>query len=200
MDSFPARALLSALTAGTSSLEAPPELAANFRMKTDSCVCSIPYRSSSGDGSVHRIARRGGHSGCAHRALATARNLAGAFRNAKRRCGRLARKISRYRQKWPANFRADCVRVVQLARVPLGIGTIAPVSGSSSGRATSTIRGSGFKAGVTASIGGKSAVVTLVDINTPKIVTFALNPGKYGIAITNSDGEAASLDASFIAN
>jgi len=76
----------------------------------------------------------------------------------------------------------------------------APVSGSSSGRATLTIRGSGFKAGVTATIGGKSAAVTLVDMNTLKIVTPALNPGKYGMVISNSDGEAASLDASFIAN
>jgi hypothetical protein len=63
-----------------------------------------------------------------------------------------------------------------------------------------TIRGGGFKAGLTATIGGKSAAVTLVDMNTVKIVTLARNPGKYGIVITNSDCEAASRDASFIAN
>jgi hypothetical protein len=51
-----------------------------------------------------------------------------------------------------------------------------------------------------ASIGCKSAVMTLVDMNTLKMVTPALNPGKYGIAITNSDGQAASLDAYFIAD
>ena len=73
---------------------------------------------------------------------------------------------------------ASGLTIVQLARVPLGIGTIAPVSGSSSSRATLTIRGSGFKAGVTATIGGKSAAVTLVDMNTLKIVTPALNLGK----------------------
>src|SRR6266849_2932100 len=95
---------------------------------------------------------------------------------------------------------ASGLTIVQLARVPLGIGTIAPVSGSSSSRATLTIRGSGFKAGVTATIGGKSAAVTLVDMNTLKIITPALNAGKYGMVISNCDGEAASLNASFIAN
>jgi hypothetical protein len=90
--------------------------------------------------------------------------------------------------------------VVQLSRVPLGIGTIAPVSGSSSGGATLTIRGSGFRTGVTATIGGKSAAVTLDDMDTLKIVTPALNPGKYGIVISDSEGETASLDASFTAN
>jgi len=63
-----------------------------------------------------------------------------------------------------------------------------------------TIRGSGFKAGVTASIGGKSAAVALVDMKALKIVAPALNPGKYGIVISNSGGEAASRDASFIAD
>jgi hypothetical protein len=37
-------------------------------------------------------------------------------------------------------------------------------------------------------------------MNALKVVMPALNPGKYGMVITNSGGEAASLDASFIAN
>jgi len=95
---------------------------------------------------------------------------------------------------------ASGLTVVHLARVPLRSGTIAAASGSSYGGATLTIRGSGFKAGVTATIGGKSAAVTLIDMNTLRIVAPALNPGKYGIVISNSDGEAASLDTSFTAN
>jgi hypothetical protein len=95
---------------------------------------------------------------------------------------------------------ASGLTVIQLARVPLGIGTITPASGSSSGGATLTIRGSGFQTGATATIGGKSVAVTFADMNTLKITTPALNAGKCRIAVTNPDGEMTSLDASFTAN
>jgi IPT/TIG domain-containing protein len=95
---------------------------------------------------------------------------------------------------------ASGLTVVQLARVPLGIGTITPASGPSSGGATLTIRGSGFETGASATIGGKAVAVTFVDMNTLKIAAPALNAGKYRITVTNSDGETTSLDASFTAN
>jgi hypothetical protein len=95
---------------------------------------------------------------------------------------------------------ASGLTVVRLARVPLGIRTIAPASGSSSGGATLTVRGSGFQTGATATIGSKSVAVTFVDMNTLKIVAPALNAGKYRIAVTNPDGETTALDASFTAN
>jgi hypothetical protein len=57
---------------------------------------------------------------------------------------------------------------VQLARVPLGIATIAPASGASSAGATLAIGSSGFQAGMTATIGGKTAAVTVVDMNRLK--------------------------------
>jgi len=90
--------------------------------------------------------------------------------------------------------------VVQLARVPLGIGTTTPASAASSGGTTLTIRGSGFQTGVKATIGGKSGAATLVDMNTVKIITPALNVGKHAITIINTDGETTSLDAGFTAN
>jgi hypothetical protein len=37
-------------------------------------------------------------------------------------------------------------------------------------------------------------------MNTLKVTTPALNAGKYRVAVTNSDGETTSLDASFTAN
>src|SRR5258708_3095085 len=46
--------------------------------------------------------------------------------------------------------------VMQLATVPLAIGTISPASTSASGGATLTIRGSGFQSGPTVAINGKS--------------------------------------------
>ena len=95
---------------------------------------------------------------------------------------------------------ASGLTVVQLARVPLAIGTITPASGSSSGGATLTIRGSGFQTGATAAIGGKSVAITFVDMNTLRVATPALDAGKYRVAVTNPDGETTSLDASFTAN
>ena len=44
--------------------------------------------------------------------------------------------------------------IIQLAAVPLGIGTIAPATVSAAAGATLTIRGSGFQSGATASING----------------------------------------------
>jgi IPT/TIG domain len=51
--------------------------------------------------------------------------------------------------------------VVKLAAVPLAIGRVSPSIVAASGRATITIRGSGFQAGITTTIGGKSAAVQL---------------------------------------
>src|SRR4029077_1509999 len=50
---------------------------------------------------------------------------------------------------------ASGLTIIQLANVPLAIGTISPVSVPASGGATLTIRGSGFQSGATISIGGK---------------------------------------------
>jgi len=90
--------------------------------------------------------------------------------------------------------------VVQLAAVPLGIGTIAPSAVAATGGANLTIRGSGFQSGTTLTINGKPASVTFKDANTLLVVTPSLTPGSQQIAITNPDGETVSLDAAFIAN
>src|SRR5712692_445174 len=90
--------------------------------------------------------------------------------------------------------------IVQLAAVPLGIGTIAPATVAASGGATLTIRGSGFQSATTLTINGKPASVTFKDANTLLVVTPSLTPGSQQIVITNPDGEAVSLDAAFLAN
>lgn len=90
--------------------------------------------------------------------------------------------------------------VVQLAAVPLGIGTISPASVAASGGTTLNIRGSGFQSGTTVSISGKNAIVTLKDINTLSVVTPSLTPGPQRITITNLDGETTSLDVAITAN
>src|SRR5258708_23039521 len=72
---------------------------------------------------------------------------------------------------------ASGLTVVQLANVPLGIGTISPASGSVSGGTALTIRGSGFQTGTAVGIGGKTAIVTFKDVNTLTVTTPALAAG-----------------------
>ncbi len=95
---------------------------------------------------------------------------------------------------------ASGLTVVQLANVPLGIGTISPASGSVSGGTALTIRGSGFQTGTAVGIGGKTAIVTFKDVNTLTVTTPALAAGPQQIIITNPDGETAALDAAFTAD
>src|SRR5712691_300742 len=90
--------------------------------------------------------------------------------------------------------------VVQLAVVPLGIGTVSPSTVAAAGGAILTIRGSGFQSGATVAINGKTASVTFKDASTLSAVVPSLTPGAQQITITNPDGETVSLDASFTAN
>lgn len=92
------------------------------------------------------------------------------------------------------------ITIVKLANVPLGIGSLSPATGPSTGGTQITIRGSGFASGAMVTIGGKSATVTLKDMNTLTIVTPAMSTGAQRVAITNPDGTAVSWDAAFIAN
>jgi IPT/TIG domain len=92
------------------------------------------------------------------------------------------------------------ITIVQLAAVPLGIGSISPSTVAASGGATITIRGSGFQSGAAVTLNGKTASVTFKDINTLLVLTPSLTPGSQQMAIMNPDGETVSLDAAFTAN
>ena len=89
--------------------------------------------------------------------------------------------------------------VVQLSRVPLGIGTLNPAAGSAAGGTTVTLRGSGFQSGITATLGGKSATVTFTDMNTLTVTTPQVSAGTQQLVLTNPDGESVFLDAAFLA-
>jgi hypothetical protein len=97
-------------------------------------------------------------------------------------------------------FTTSGLTVVQLATVPLSIGTISPASAPALGGAMLTIRGSGFQSAATVTIGGKSAATTLVDMNTLTVTTPPLTAGPQQIIITNPNGDSYSLDAAFTAN
>jgi len=90
--------------------------------------------------------------------------------------------------------------VIQLATVPLSIGTISPASAPAEGGTTLAIRGSGFQSGAAVTVGGKNAAATFVDVNTLTLVTPALTPGSQQITITNPNGDSYTLDAAFTAN
>jgi hypothetical protein len=92
------------------------------------------------------------------------------------------------------------VTVLQLANVPLGIGTLSVTSGPAAGGTAITLRGSGFQSATQVSFNGKSATVTFVDKNTLTLLTPALSVGPQQLTLTNPDGETVSLDAAFTAN
>jgi len=89
--------------------------------------------------------------------------------------------------------------IVQLAKVPLAVGTLSPFSGPAAGGVTVTVRGSGFQNGITATLGGKSAVVTWRDMNTLTFTTPVMATGAQKFTLTNPDGESVSRDAAFLA-
>jgi hypothetical protein len=90
--------------------------------------------------------------------------------------------------------------VLQLANVPLSIGTIFPSSALAAGGTTLTLRGSGFQPGVNVMIGAKAASANFVDINTLTVTIPALAPGPQQIIVTNSNGDSYSLEAAFTSN
>jgi hypothetical protein len=94
---------------------------------------------------------------------------------------------------------ASGLTIVQLANVPLGIGTLSPAVGPSAGGTSITLRGSGFQSGITATLGGNSAAVTLKDMNTLTVTTPATAAGPQRLVLTNPDGESVLLDAAFLA-
>jgi hypothetical protein len=89
--------------------------------------------------------------------------------------------------------------IVQLANVPLGIGSLAPASAEAAGGAGVTIRGSGFQSATRATLGGKQASVTCKDMNTLSIVTPTLSPGPQQLILINPDGESLAFHAVFFA-
>jgi len=89
--------------------------------------------------------------------------------------------------------------VIQLANVPLGIGSLSPVSGAAVGGISITIRGSGFQSSTKATLGGKPANVTFKDANTLLMTAPALSAGPQQLIRSNPDGESVSLDAAFLA-
>ncbi len=90
--------------------------------------------------------------------------------------------------------------VLQLAALPLGIGTLSTNAIAAAGGTSVNVRGSGFVSGVIATVGGKNSAVTFVDASTITITTPTVTAGPQQLTLMNPSGETSSLDAAFVAN
>jgi hypothetical protein len=91
------------------------------------------------------------------------------------------------------------VTVVQLDSVPLGIGSATPSAGP--GGTVVAIRGTGFVAGTSVSVGGVLAASSLVDASTLKVtIPTSAAMGAAQFVLANPDGSKFTLDAAFLVN
>ncbi len=87
--------------------------------------------------------------------------------------------------------------VVELADVPLSIGSVSPAAGVSSGGTKVTIRGSGFVNGATVEFGKIRVPATFDDSNTLKASTPVGSSGTVVVSIINPNGKKYTLQAGF---
>lgn len=81
----------------------------------------------------------------------------------------------------------------ELAVVPLAVATVSPANAAPG--ATLTVRGNGFVAGTTVTIGGQSASCTMVDQQTLQCGLPNVNAGLEPMKLSNPDGQTYSLEA-----
>jgi hypothetical protein len=81
--------------------------------------------------------------------------------------------------------------IVDLGEALLSIGSVNPTSASPG--TVVTVRGSGFNASTTATVGGQAALVSSIDENTLTFTVPAIPSGPVNIALQNSDGTTYTL-------
>src|SRR6202007_76008 len=89
------------------------------------------------------------------------------------------------------------ITMMVLNTVPLSIGNLQPSFGSPSGGATVTIRGSGFQAGATVTVGGVQVATTYVDQNTLTTVLPVLPVGWQDVTVSNTNGVSYTAPGMF---
>jgi len=87
--------------------------------------------------------------------------------------------------------------LVELAKVPLGVGSVSPAAAPASGGTLITVRGSGFVAGIQATLGSKSVAVTVKDANTLTFVAPALPAGIQTLVLSNPGGESVTRQSAY---
>ena len=84
----------------------------------------------------------------------------------------------------------------ELSVVPLAVGTVSPATASVGG--VIQLRGSGFVAGITATIGGKAAICSVVNSETLSCTVPNLVAGATAISLTNPDGQTYSFENALV--
>lgn len=84
----------------------------------------------------------------------------------------------------------------ELAAVPLAVGTVTPATASAG--SVIQVRGSGFVAGLTATIGGTAAACSVVDTETLSCTVPNLVAGATAISLTNPDGQTYSFENALV--
>lgn len=84
----------------------------------------------------------------------------------------------------------------QLSVVPLAVGTVSPATASVGG--VIRLRGSGFIAGLTATIGGKTAACSVADSETLSCTVPNVASGSVAISLTNPDGQTYSFEGGLV--
>ena len=90
--------------------------------------------------------------------------------------------------------------IVNIADLPLSVGSVTPAQGPAGGGVAVRIRGSGFESGATVMFGTAGATVSFVDSSTLQVTTPALSVGANRITVVNPDGTQYALDDAFNAN
>jgi hypothetical protein len=86
--------------------------------------------------------------------------------------------------------------IVQLDTVPISIGGVTPATASAGTQIT--IRGSGYLSGITATLNGATASVTVVDADTLQLNVPSIASGAVQIQLKNPDGSSYTLDDAFV--
>jgi hypothetical protein len=84
----------------------------------------------------------------------------------------------------------------ELSVVPLAVGTVSPTTASAGG--VIQLHGSGFVAGLTATIGGKAAACRVVDSETLACTVPNVAAGGAAISLTNPDGQTYSFESALV--
>ena len=89
---------------------------------------------------------------------------------------------------------------MNIADMPLSVGSVTPNQVSAGRGASVRIRGSGFQSGAKVMFGNTEGAVTFVDASTLQVATPLLPVGPLRITVLNPGGENYVLDDAFSAN
>jgi hypothetical protein len=92
----------------------------------------------------------------------------------------------------PESQSGGSLTVVDFGAAPLAIGHLSPQTAAPGSQVV--VRGSGFDAGTTATVGGVPASVTFTDENTLTLTIPGAASGPQDIVLIRSDGESYTLE------